>query len=397
MLRHPVGKSSGLRILSLALGIAASVVIARLGGTDVKGISSSYAASNAMFFMVINLDLASQALRRGRQVSNLGSVPGAIFRAWSIYISIAVPGLLVMLLLSIPGEWLVIGAIAYLVGAQAGVAATGITGPVVGAFGAIIQQCGLMLFTVVFWLFDGLNGTTIQYVVVASYLSPLALYLPFMLRARSPSASYGSFRALLALSLQGIPWQVGRFFQMVLQKADTLVVIAVGGAAAAGIYSVGLSTAMLATIVPSQFAMSALHNASHGREINMARAIRGALLAGFGTSVALAAVGYPLVRSLYGEAFESAYWVLLAAAPGAVSYGIIQVQTSLVRMIGKPGELILMSSAGALTMVILLSFLVSWLGPVGAAVAFTSGSITSAIVGAAVLRGHSESSSERRL
>jgi len=128
MLSHPVGRATLLRLVSLAAGILGSVIVARLGGPEVKGIASSFAAANSILFMTINFDLAQQTLRNGRSSNDLGRVFPQLYRAWCIYLVSGIAVVASLAALGLPGGWLAIGTIAYLLGTQAALAGTGLRG-----------------------------------------------------------------------------------------------------------------------------------------------------------------------------------------------------------------------------------------------------------------------------
>lgn len=383
---HPVSRASFLRIVGLLSGVLGSVVLARLGGPELKGVSSAYAAANAIAFMAINFDLAQVVLREARATQDLARVRQALVAGWLAYAVLGIAAVGLLALFDVSSEWLIVGAVAYLVGAQAGVGAIGISGPTIGAWGAIIQQGAMIAGVFVAHGLDALDNDSVRLIIVISYLAPLPF---FLLAMRTPAAG----RSPLNLShlwryvLAGLPWQLGRLLQMGLQKLDTLFVFSVLGAATAGVYSVGLSTAMLCTIVPAQFANQALHEATrtHG-DVDTKRASVGALIGGAVPAAALAAVGGTLLTLLYGESFSSAYPVLLATLGGAIGYGVMQVQTNYIRILGRWWNLAIPAAFGLVAMIVGLWLLVGPLGAVGAGLAFSCGSIVAAATSVVAVR-----------
>ena len=372
-------------MVSLVVGILGSVTVARLGGAEVKGVASAFAAANAIGFMVVNFDLGQQVLREARESGGPGRVLPTLSKAWVVYSVVGAIVLLVGLVWDMPVLWLAIGTLAFSIGTQAGVVTTGLVGVVVSAVGAIMQQLALMAATLVLSAFDDLNTDTIRIAIVISYLAPLTIYLPFLVKAGGASKG-GQLTPLWSLARKGSVWQVGRFFQMLLQKVDTIVVFTVLGAAAAGIYSVALSTAMLCTIMPAQFANKTMFDATAGGRVRAARATRSALLSGGATAVGIASLGLLGLRVLYGPEFVAAYPSLLACLGGAIAYGVVQVQTIVIRMLGTWKHLLLTSGVGLGVMGVGLSLLVSPWGPLGAGVSFSLGTTASALIGAVVGR-----------
>ena len=372
-------------MVSLVVGVLGSVTVARLGGAEVKGVASAFAAANAIGFMVVNFDLGQQVLREARESGGRGRVLPTLSKAWVVYSVAGAIVLLVGLVWDMPVLWLAIGTLAFSIGTQAGVVTTGLVGVVVSAVGAIMQQLALMASTLVLSALDDLNTDTIRIAIVISYLAPLTIYLPFLVKAGGARKG-GQLTPLWSLARKGSVWQVGRFFQMLLQKIDTIVVFTVLGAAAAGIYSVALSTAMLCTIMPAQFANKTMFDATAGGRIRAARATRSALLSGGATAVGIASLGLLGLRVLYGPDFIAAYPSLLACLGGAIAYGVVQVQTIVIRMLGTWKHLLLTSGVGLGVMGVSLLLLVSPWGALGAGVSFSLGTTASALIGAVVGR-----------
>lgn len=373
-----------LRLLSLVVGIVSSIVLARLGGPDVKGVASAFAAANAVGFMVVNFDLTQQVLREHRGAEARGAVLPHLVRAWGWYAAFGAVVLVVGLVGGLPVAWLVVGTFAFLIGTQAGVAATGLAGVVVSAVGAIVQQLSLVATTVLLAAMNDLTIDTVRIGIVVSYLAPLLIYLPFL--AKSGGYSKGLPRQrIFDLMRRGSLWQVGRLFQMLIQKIDMLLVFSVLGASAAGVYSVALSTAMLCSIMPAQFANKVLFDSTTSAEARHRGAVRAALLSGLATAVVIGLLGRQGLALLYGPSFAAGYGALLACLLGAVAYGVVQVQSIVIRMDGSWRGLAATSGVGLLVMLACLVVLVPPLGIVGAGLAFSGGTLTSALAGYFVL------------
>lgn len=384
LINHPVTMSTGLRAITLVVGVVSSVVLARCGGPEIKGVASTYAAANAVSFMVINFDLAQQALRQGRRHQDLGSIFPILRKTWAAYVVLGALAIGVLLIFDVPGGWIVLGAVTYLLGTQAGVATSGLNGPVVAALGAIIQQIGLILGTLAFWSTGFLDGDTVKIAVVVSYLLPMALYIPYLVRSGTRGGR-PTWHDVTRLLTGGIIWQIGRLMQILIQRLDTLVVFSIMGASSAGVYSVGLSTAMLTTIVPAQFAKNALYEATRSKRLSTGKQSLYALISGLAPALVLLIVGRQAIVLLYSDRFLPAYPAMIACLAGSVSYGLVQVQTNYIRIIGKWQHLIFTSATGLIAMAILLALLLRPLGLTGAGIAFSCGSVVSAVVGAVVV------------
>ncbi len=385
VLTHPVSRSTLIRIVGLGAGILGSVVVARLGGPDLKGVASAFVAANAICFMFLNFDLAQQSLREARENNQFGFVVDALKKAWILYAALGVVALVVAATSESPLAWIIGGSVAYVLGAQAGVAATGLAGASVGAWGAIVQQGALVGGVLVMWGLGGLNPDSIKWTIIVSYLAPMVLFVPILVSHRASRVHVG-YRQLFAMAHAGSSWQLGRFAQILLQKMDTVVIFLWIGASAAGLYSVALSTAMLCIVIPSQFANHALYEVTRKSEHVPLKRFAQALIVGLLCAGGLALVGDPLLRLAYGESFAGAYPVLLASLPGAVAYGVIQVESNYLRIMGGWKEFLIFGVVGVVIMAVCLAILVPSLGLIGAALAFSFGSIASALTGLRLVR-----------
>ena len=63
-------------------------------------------------------------------------------------------------------------------------------------------------------------------------------------------------------------------------------------------------------------------------------------------------MGWPLLVLAYGRAFEPSYFVMLAALPGVVGYGVLQVYTNHMRIVAEASIVAIPSAIGAMVMLI---------------------------------------------
>lgn len=374
----------GLRGLAIGAGIASSVAVARLGGADVKGYASTFAATSILVFTAVNLDLAQQTLRESRNDNELGSLRARLTRLWVLYAVItAIAVGITMLSGSQEASWVAFGAFVYLVVATCGVAANALSGPTVVATGAILQQFGMIACAALLASQGALQLSTVPIVVVVSFLFPLPLYL-FATRPRDRPR--GSVSALPSIRLlkAGLSWQPARVAQLLLIRLDLLVVFHFLGAGSAGVYSVGIATAALAGIVPALFAANVTYEATQGTARSLGRNVRFALISGVATGVALVAVGGPLLTLAYGPAFSSAYPLLVLAVPGVIAYGLLQVFTNQMRLTGLARSVAVPSAVGVGVMAITLLVLLPPLDAIGAAIASSAGPVAAASLAAAM-------------
>lgn len=388
-LRHPVVYSSGLRVIALVVGVAGSVVIARLGGAELKGVSSAYAASNALVFAFLNLDVGQIALRHSRDEKDPTAVPRVLYRVWILYLIIGAVSLLLVLWSGASVYWVLLGAVAFTLGAQGGVAVVGLRGAHLGSIGAIVQQVALIILIVVSAIFGVLDETAVKVAIVGSYIAPLCVYLPFMPKPiGKPEKRILSLRELGYLIWVGLPWQLGRFMQLALQKLDVILLTLFLGLSVAGSYSVALATAMLCTIIPAQISNHVLFQASNdrGRGLRVGRQSWATLVVGAIPAAVLAVFGGSIIILLYGPEFSTAHYPLLACLPGAVAYGVVQVQTNAVRIQGSWRPFFLVGAVSVLVLVAGILLLVSPFGAVGVGIAFSAATVVSAILGSVFYR-----------
>ncbi|MGP3535791.1 lipopolysaccharide biosynthesis protein [Microbacterium sp. RD1] len=384
---HPIVLSSGLRVVALIMGVLGSVVIARVGGAELKGISSTYAAANAIVFVFLNLDVAQQALRQSRERRDPALVWTVLGRVWGAYLALGAAAIVIVIFADAEPAWLILGGVAFTLGMQGGVAAVGLRGAHIGSIGAVFQQAALICAVLATSSLGVLDNSSIKVVIVVSYLTPLVIYLPAVLaRSRRHDPNVPT-REIAVWIWRGLPWQLGRLMQILLQKLDVVFLLLVAGAAAAGIYSVSLSTAMLCTIVPAQVSNHVLHKTanSHG-DVRILRQLCVALMAGAVPAALLGVIGAPLITLLYGPGFAEAYEPMLFCLPGAVAYGVLQVQTNFVRIRGSWRTFTLTGALAVAIMLLCLFAFVPSLGASGAAIAFSAGTIVCVVLGLVFFR-----------
>jgi O-antigen/teichoic acid export membrane protein len=382
LIHHPVFRASSLRVLALATGIVASVVIARLGGADVKGVTSAFAASSVLAFTAVNLDLVQQTLRHARTTDTIDAVRGRIVRLWPWYAVLTALVAVAGLLSTRPYvAWLAAGTLAYLIRTHLGLACTGLAGPTTTAIGSIVQQAGLAVACLAAFVVGRLDIMHAPLIVIISFLAPLPLYVwATRPRRRALRREERGDPGILALVRSGVRWQGARLAQVLLLRMDILWVFAMLGAAPAGIYSVGLATAALAGIVPAQFASNTTYEAMQGRRAPLRRNARSAALTGLIAGLVLAAAGWPLLILAYGREFEAAYAVMLATLPGVIAYGVLQVYTNHMRLVAEAHVVAIPSAIGALVMLVGLAVATPQWGLLGAALASSTGPLAAIAV-----------------
>ncbi|KRC87473.1 hypothetical protein ASE25_17235 [Terrabacter sp. Root85] len=387
IVRHRVFKASALRGVSLLTGLVSSVAIANLGGADVKGITSAFAATTILVFTLGNMDLAQQVIKVGREQGDLDATRRRLLRLWPWYGGLSLVGVAVGFIAHKPYvSWVALGAFVYLVTASMGSAANALSGPAVVALGGLVQQLVLLVAALALWASGNLTSSMAPVVVITSFVAPLPLYVR---AARPVSTGVGAIPgpSLVALMKGGMRWQPARLAQNLLIRLDLLVVAAVLGASSAGVYSVGVALAGLAGIIPAQFSLNSFFEAAQGSGKSLRKNIVAAVVAGSIGGALLAAVGWPFISVAYGKEFEGSYGVLLAALPGVIAYGSVQVHTNQMRILGTARSVFIPSILGLGSLVLALAILVPSFGITGAALASSCGCGVAAVSTYLQLRG----------
>ena len=106
-----------LRIFATIAGVGASVLIARLGGPEAKGVAAAYLASITTVFAVTNLGAGEQIVQITRDGNH--SARRLLIRFWAAYAVVA--GLIAVVLLPVRPQLsvLTIGCLLYLIPIQA--------------------------------------------------------------------------------------------------------------------------------------------------------------------------------------------------------------------------------------------------------------------------------------
>lgn len=141
--------SVALRLVAMALGVAASVAIARLGGADAKGVASTFTAIASTVYVVANLGIAEQ-------VVELASAKGfsarrLLRRIWLWYVGVTLVAAAGVVWIDSSFGWLMAGCLIYILFAQVNVVALGLSGVLVQAWGIVLQPLAVIVLTVAFF------------------------------------------------------------------------------------------------------------------------------------------------------------------------------------------------------------------------------------------------------
>jgi len=379
--RNAVVTATALRVCFLLLSVAAGILVARLGGADLKGVASTFTATATVIFLVTNVDLPQQALRWSRTTGDRRGAVRVVVRAWQGYALVGGVALLATYLWQPSAALVVLGGAAYLAGSQATILCTGVAGAVQTAIQALAQPLTMMVGTLVLWSVSALDASGMQVVLLVSYAAPVvlcALSISFALRGEEASSTEAP--RVAALMKQGIPWQLARLAQLLIMRLATIVLFVAVGPASAGVYSVALSTAELAGIVPSQLANQLTHKATRGGQMDTRKVAMRALVASAMTAGILAVVAYPLIPVVYGAEFAGASLALLACLPAVLANAVVLVQTTGQRFTDTPVRAGIAGWAGVGASGVSMWPLVQQWGVSGAGAATSFGCLVSAVL-----------------
>jgi O-antigen/teichoic acid export membrane protein len=163
---------------------------------------------------------------------------------------------------------------------------------------------------------------------------------------------------------------VGSIGQMVMLRADVIVVGVLIGPTAAGIYGIALSLTELALVIPEAFALSVFSSRARmdadtweqhlGRTVRINAAVAGAAVLGIAAAAVVLSVG-PL------SAYEGLVPLVLVVLPGAVFAGYSRIALSALQALGRHSAV---ATFGVLALVLAVGYLPgTWLaGTTGTAV-----------------------------
>jgi len=188
----------------------------------------------------------------------------------------------------------------------------------------------------------------------------------------------------------GLAFQLPNLLIVAAARLDLLLVFEIGGAEAAGRYSVALTIGALVALVPTAVAYAAF-----ARIANMAepearaftgRVLRGGVLGSLISALVLAAVVPVLVPWVFGESFRPAVGpTLILLAGGTLGSG----QLLLARLTSARGEPMILIASFALSFIVMIGLdlvLIEAHGESGAAVAALISSFVGLCVAAALYR-----------
>ncbi|HET7534188.1 MAG TPA: hypothetical protein VFJ83_13640 [Nocardioidaceae bacterium] len=353
-----------LRIFATIAGVGASVLIARLGGPEAKGVAAAYLASITTVFAVTNLGAGEQIVQITRDGNH--SARRLLIRFWAAYAVVA--GLIAVVFLPVRPQLsvLTIGCLLYLIPIQASTVSIGFSGVMPDAIGALVQPLAVSAGVLLLSVDGGLTPHEAVGALAVSYLAPFYVYwraVPARGEARGVT-----LRDLGRATLDGARWQVPNLAMRIVQRADILAVFALAGPAASGRYSVAVQLAELCFLVPRQIANHSYHRLTVADSLDTRRAVMTTVVAATATAVPIGLLGGFGINLLYGEAFAAATGDLYILLPGTVVGSVAFLMFWVFRGKGRLRMSTISSLSGAFTLLVGCGVLIPRFGTAGAAV-----------------------------
>lgn len=179
----------------------------------------------------------------------------------------------------------------------------------------------------------------------------------------------GEARGIFGFGLKVVPVQV---LAMANARLDVLVLGALAGTAAVGIYSVAVSATLLVGMVPA--ALGQALTKSFGSDENPVRQLRAgiqiALVSGLAVAIGIAALSPWVVPLVFGRAFSSSVLLIAVMVPFTAVFATVQVSYPFFyNHLHRPGVHSVVIGATAAIDLGLLAVLVPSMGALGAALA----------------------------
>lgn len=389
--RASLGRNSAARFLAdslgLAFGMVAGVITARWLGPAGKGLFSSltFLAALVMQLCSIGLGDAAIVLVGHRRATMQEAVSSTLFAVLcSSVVGTAI--LWVASFVAFAEDWsearsavlvactglpvsLLVYVLAFLLAAQERV----IANSVVLALTSAVTTLGMALFVAVFRL--SLPGAVLATVLGSGTGLVLAAVL---VRRVGLSLRPRPGRAYLRAALRyGIPVEASYLVTVMFLRVDVLVVYSLGGAEAAGQYSVALTVAALVGLLPIAISHATFPRMASVSEDEAAqltiRAVRFGVITAVAGGFLLAAAVPFAVPLLFGAAFRPAVATAVLLVGGGVIWSSQWLLCRATAARGRPGLLLRSFGLGLAVMIGVDWVLVPHLGLIGAAVGSVAG------------------------
>lgn len=214
-------------------------------------------------------------------------------------------------------------------------------------------------------------------IVLSVAVALLASLILFHALRLSSSASPGQ-SGLKEITAYALPCYIGNLAQFLNYRLDVFFVSYFAGVAAVGLYTLAvtlcqqiwlISTAAATVLLPR---VAASHRGGAENAAKIAQATRLALWCSAFSAVLLAVLARPLLYWVFGEAFLPSLPALLWLLPGIVAFSIAAVVAAYFAGVGKPRLNLLVALAGLFITIVLDVVLIPRYQITGAAIASTA-------------------------
>lgn len=366
--RDRTSRAIAVRLIAVAVSLLQSIVVARLGGPELRGVVAVFISASSLIYLAASFDLGQQIVQMCRNRDDFTVLRPLMRATWLTYATIAALVAVAGLAIDSAVSWLAIGGIAYLIGSQALLVVGSIRGPATVAWSALAQQTVMLVGVVGVASAEMLNESTVKVVVIASFLAPVPAFWAMSLpHAKAPVAWRRIASDVGHAVVGGLPWQLGRALQWGLLIIDTILVAHYLGDAAAGVYAVGFSLTVVPRLVGGNIAIDVTHRATIGKVHALDRDLVRALWATAAAATATAVVAPFVINRLYGPDFADALPVYLVLTISVVAQAVVQVSHQFTRVYGQPWPTVAYSSLGPIIMLASGGWALTSFGVVGMA------------------------------
>jgi O-antigen/teichoic acid export membrane protein len=236
---------------------------------------------------------------------------------------------------------------------------------------SVLDRVLLLVGVLVLWKMGVLSESSMVLACAAAYG---ASFLAGCVASRIPTTAAWRTSAATVRLLARSGWRIAlaNGLQMLNYRLDVVILSALSGAAATGIYSIAGSIASLLWYLPNGAAtvlLSRLGRMDAGTAPNRTAKIAGATGALVLILAALVAgIGRPAIAAIFGREFEGSYVPLLLLLPGVVALALPKVVNSYLITVGRTHVAMYASVVGVISTVALDLLLIPRWGASGAAV-----------------------------
>jgi len=385
----------GGQVYMLVIGLASTILVARLLGAEGKGVLAIVAAMPSLGLGVASFGLgpalgfmAGKDHYPARELVTaavvwslvLGATVGAIVWVFrDVLLGSILRGLttldLAVVVITLPTYYIFAFLGALYIGHGRAVAFAGLQ--------SAYATLNLVAVIAAILLVPGSSTAVVVSLSIASALSAILSLVVY----RTPFSF--SLSRIIAVTRAATPYAakayVGQASSMFFLRADVFFLNYYAGPAAVGVYSVATNLAEKLWLLSSPVA-SAVYSAITGAEREDAARLttltsRALLVLNGLAGIALFGLAFLLVPFIYGAEFTDAIWYLGILLPGVVIYAVCQPYSQFfVGQLGRPGVTSVLSAMMMVLSAVLYVVLIPIMGPAGAALGSTL-SYSSALLG----------------